>query len=307
MWRKINPLIFGVALSIVVFSCESEPEDYKELLISFSNGITLDQDDLVFYDSTECIFLLKDTINFKYRSGTDPPGIEYVNFSISLDRDTIYRGIIYRAESNMQPPDPIYIACYEQWDSFNRNILDVKYWTIPAHGEFDPRNDDRLISYYKKMGILRNGITVTLDSVKISPENDSNLITTITIINHDNINYYLPDPFIMGSMHYNFFLGGLQVFTMGTVVSAKVDYSVVGGPESYRHKIENMSMIKGYSKVTQTYTSMYPTFFEKNSYGAYYRYGVLRGFTTVDIPLQQDKGWIWVGDKNWYIDNLLIE
>ena len=191
--------------------------------------------------------------------------------------------------------------------AFNSNVFD-----IIVRNQYDPyfidsRNDDRLISFLESHDLLRHGITVTLDSVRISPDNDSMLVTSISITNHDDVNYYLPDPFIMGSKRYDWFIGGLNISVGGTMVGVKVDYSVVGGPDSYRHKMENMSILERNSTITQTYTSIYPVPFEKGQYHGRFRYGVLRSFTIVDIPLEQDNGWVWVGDKFFYIDRLMIE
>lgn len=308
MKKTYKHLIFGLVLSLVLLSCEKEQEGYNELLISLSNGITLNQDDIVFYDSAECIFLLKDSLSFTYKSGTDPPGMQYVSFSILLDSDTIYKGIVYPGENSLPSPDPTYIASYNpRVGIFNSNVFDIIVRNHYYPSFIDSRNDGRLISFFESHNLLRHGITVTLDSVRISPDNDSTLVTSISITNHDDVNYYLPDPFIMGSVRYDWFIGGLNISVGGTVVGVKVDYSVVGGYDSYRHKMENMSILEGNSTITQTYTSMYPVPFKKGLYHGRFRYGVLRSFTIVDIPLEQENGWVWVGDKFFYIDSLMIE
>ena len=298
-------LIIGLVLSLALFSCEKEPEGYNELLITLSNGIVLNQDDIVFYDSADCIFLLKDSISFEYRSGTDPPGIEYVDFSISLDKDTIYRGVVFMGESSLGPSNPTYIACYEPRGYFNSNILDVKYKNN-FHGlaYTDARNDDRLISFLKKNDILRNGITVTLESVRLSTENDSSLITTITITNHDIVNYYLPDPNKMGSIKFNFFTGGLEIWQNGYHHPSvkQQNYNTW-----YDLKLEHLSILKANSKVTYTYNTWYSEPLVKGHCEGRFRFVVLRGFTYVEIPLEQADGWVWVGDQMRWIDNLLIE
>ncbi len=297
-------LIIGLVLCLALFSCEKEPESYNELLITLSNGIKLNQDDIVFYDSADCIFLLKDTISFKYYSNTNT-GPEYVNYSISLDRDTIYKGIVFMAESNLLPSSPTYIASYEDNGSFNRNIIDVKYRNpMPNPGDFDPRNDHRIISFLKKNGILRNGITVTLDSVRLSPENDSSLITTITIVNHDNINYYLPDPKKMGSRQFNFSLGGLSLIGNGTSYHP---YNRYAERNWYYHEMDDLSILEANSEVTFTYTTLYFEPFEKGMYKGNYRFGALREFTHFELPLEQNDGWVWAGDKFFRFNNLLVE
>jgi hypothetical protein len=292
-------LIFGFALSLVLLSCEKE--SYNELLISFSNGIVLDRDDIVFYDSADCVFLLKDTISFDYITG--PLGMQRVNFSVSLDKDTIYTGFVYPGDGNMSSPGT-YLACYEPYHVFNSNILDVEYSIIPTPGDFDPRNDERIVSFCKKNGLLRHGITVTLDSVRLSAENDSCLITTITIMNHDNINYYLPDPEKMGSVHFSFFLGGLFLSVGGAYYHPSIDYNI---RNLYKHQMRHLSILDANSKITHTYTAHYPVPFEKGLYRGRFRFGVFRSLTTVDIPLEQDDGWVWVGDKIISFRNLLIE
>ena len=180
-------LIFGLTLSLFFISCENESESDTGFLMKFSNGIIVNQDDVVFYDSSECIFLIKDTLSFKYSMG-DPPEVEYVDFSISIDNNLIYQGVVYPEGVCMVSPNPTYIASYT-YDDFNSNILHVKYQEYFRDSLYsDIRNDNRIISFFDRNNKLRKGITITLDGICLSSYNDSSIICTITIKNHDNLN-----------------------------------------------------------------------------------------------------------------------
>lgn len=300
---RFKLLIIGMVLCSVLLSCEKEPESYNELLISFSNGITLDQDDIVFYDSAECIFLIKDTLNFQYYSVTDI-GPDHVDFSVSLDGDTIYKGIIFLSESSLTPSTPIYIAQHIDGKYFDSNILDLKYYNPYDPTYIDERNNTRIISFLEGKSKLRNGIKVTLDSVRLSSENDSCLITTISYYNHDDINYYLPDPNKMGSIRFSFFTGGLTLLQNRTYSKPIVDYSLYN---LYDHRIENLSILEAKSQVTYTFKTWYNEPLEIGHCEGKFRFVVLRRFTHMELPLEQEDGWVWVGDKFFRFKNLLVE
>lgn len=299
-------MILGLTLYLTLISCEKS-ESVTGFFIKFSNDIVINQDDIVFYDSSECIFLLKDTISFSYSTG-NPPDVEFVDFSISIDNNVIYSGIVYPEGVSMVSPNPTYIASYT-YDDFNSNILHVKFVNYFRESLYDDtRNDNRIISFFENNNNLRKGIAISLDSISIASDNDSTITTTISIENRDNLNYYLPDPIKVGSEHFNYLVGGLILIDTETSIgySPYVDYS------SYDYnwnklKMEDLSILEANSKITYTYNSLYSQAFEMGLYDCNFRFGVLRDFNTITIPLEQDNGWVWIGDKTIRINNLLIE
>jgi hypothetical protein len=110
----------------------------------------------------------------------------------------------------------------------------------------------------------------------------------------------------IGSDHFNYLIGGLYLTDRETYIGygPHHDYS---NYDWNKLKMEDLSILKNKSEVTYTYESLYSTIIKKGLYDCNFRVGVLRDFTTITIPLEQENGWVWIGDKTIRIDNLLIE
>lgn len=299
-------IILVLTLCLPLISCEKS-DSITGFYIKFSNDIVINKDNIVFYDSSECVFLLKDTISFSYPTG-NPPDVKFVDFSIYIDNNVIYSGIVYPEGVCMVSPNPTYIASYT-YDDFKSNILHIKFVNYFRETLYeDTRNDNRIISFFESNSKLRKGITISLDSISITSDNDSTIKTTISIENHDNLNYYLPDPFKMGSEHFNYLVGGLTLIDQESSIGFSPYFDYLSYEDNWNKlKMENLSILEANSKITFTYNSLYSQAFEMGLYDCNFRFGVLRDFNIITIPLEQENGWVWIGDKTIRIKNLLIE
>jgi hypothetical protein len=307
MKKILRYFIVACALSPCLISCRTDSESSTGFQIRFSNNIIINQNDIIFYDSSECLFLLRDTIKFKYSVG-NPSNLEFVKFSITIDNNLIYQGIVFPEGVSLGSPNRTYIASYTDND-FKSNLLHVIYQNFWRDSlSSDPRNDDRLISFFEERNKLRKGITIALKSIRLSTIKTSSIINTITMTNNDNIDYYLPDPNKIGSDHFNYLTGGLDLTDKITYFNYAPYHDYPNSTYNWNKlKIEDLSILKSKNEVTFTYESLYPNNISKGYYDCKFQFGVLRDFTIITVPLKQEDGWIWVGNKIIRIDNILIE
>ncbi len=285
-------LTYGLVLTLLLLSCKKEDEHVlnDEFKIEFNDGKTITETDILFYDqSTHLIYLKSDLIL--------NPNI--TDFNVSVGEDNIYNGIIYSCNLSSMPTSPYSIVdCF----LYGNNILEIGYYG----GSMDLRNDPRIIEAFENRHILRNGISCQIDKVEINSFEDySQVICTITIKNHDNINYYILDPEKMGDLDFNYFTGGITLQNMETKLAHPLRWSVQSDTWS-DITIEDLSILEKGSDMTFTFQSSDYYKMETGNYSARFRFCGVKQYTP-DFNLNQQNGRIWVGQILSNIENIKVD
>ncbi len=284
-------LILGLLPVLFLSSCvnDNTSGEQGEFRIEFNDGKLITGGDILFYDrSTHLVYLKRDlelTSNAK-------------DFKVSVAGDSIYHGVVYSCNLSSMPPSLYFIDdCFH----YGNDILEVGY-----QGESnDLRNDPRITDAFKNRNLLRNGISCKIDKVEIvSFENYSRVICTITIQNNDNINYYILDPGKIGDLDFNYFTGGLTLRNMDTKLSYPLRWSVQSGTWS-NITTDDLSLLKGGSKVTYTFQSTDYHKMVPGKYSARFRFCGTE-HCTPEIKLNQKNGRVWVGQLLSGIDNIMV-
>ena len=292
MRNLIMIITLGLLSVLFLSSCENENalNLNDEFKIEFNNGKIITGKDILFYDRATHLIYLKSDLELNQN---------ITDFNVLIAKDTIYHGIIYSCNLSSMPPSPYFIVdCFQ----YGYDILEVGYY-----GESnDLRNDPRIIDAFEKSNILRNGISCKIDKVEIqSFENHSQVICTITIQNNDNFNYYILDPEKMSDLDFNYFTGGLTLQNMDAMLTYPLRWSVQSGTWS-NINLDDLSLLKKGSKVTNTFQSSDYYKMEPGKYSARFRFCGPE-HCTPNINLNQKNGRVWVGQMLSDINNIMIE
>ncbi len=285
-------LSLGLLPFLFLSSCQNDNalEAHGEFRIGFSDGKSITTKDILFYDrSTHLVYLKRDL--------ELAPGA--TSFSVSVAGDTIYHGVVYPCVLSSMPPSPYFIVdCFQ----YGNDILEMGY-----QGESnDLRNAPVIIDALRSRNLLRNGISCKIEQVEIkSFENYSRVICTLTIQNNDDVNYYILDPGKMGDLDFNYFTGGLTLQNMDTKLSFPLRWSVQSGTWSTINP-DDLSLLKGGSKVTYTFQSSDYHKMAPGKYSARFRFCGTQ-HCTADLNLNQKNGRIWVGQLLSDIDNITVQ
>ena len=304
MKNIIHIFCLGFIIGLILTSCETE--DKSGFSVEFSDGTVINEKDIAFYDSSTCILFLKDSLYLNF--GIEGSAyVDYTEFSVLVDNDIIYKGIIYPDIFCAASPVPIYISSLT-YPTFKSDIILINYFFYYKDSLPDPRNDERIITALEKNGLLYNGISCEIKSLALSSNNDLAVICTVNIKKHDQVNYYIPDPAKMGAEYFSYFTGGLNLLNKET---NEYYYPSSDNVTSEWNDLtmDDLSILESKSEVTYTYESLYSTSLKKGLYDCNYIFTVLRVFwaNTISIPLNQQNGRIWVGNIYLEIDNILIE
>lgn len=300
MKNTISIFNLGLIISFILISCELKND--SGFSIKFSDGSAINEKDIVFYDSSTCNLFLNDELHLNYVLG-EPPNVDYIEFSVYVDKDIIYQGIVYPALVAAPSPEPSFIASYS-YPTFESDIVPIRHISIYPNS-VDNRNHTRIISFLDNNDLLHHGISCSIDSINISFKNDSSVSCTFTIKNNDNINYYIPDPAKMGAERFNFCLGGLYLKSKEINEDIFQDYINYPGWEILT--MDDFSILESKSQVTFNYVSSYNLKINKGIYECNFYYHVLGGCVTISVALNQEDGRVWAGDLYLSIDNILIE
>ena len=301
MNKVINSVTIGVIMSGIMFSCNQE--DDSGFSIKFSDGTAINESDITFYDSSTCVLFLDEILSFQFVSG-ESPNIIFSEFSVLVNGEDIYNGIIYPELYAALPPVPFYISSITS-PNFESTIVRIMYSGFHTQTP-DARNDPRIINALENSSLLRNGLTCSLDSVYISALNDSLVIYSFTIRNHDQEDYYIPDPEKMGNDHFNYYTGGLYMWSKE--------------PEEYYHpRIENttsdwnilsmgdLSILDGNGQVSYTVEASYYSSVGEGVYMCSIRYGNLMHLYSFNLALDQEDGRVWVGESFHKSEIMLVK
>lgn len=280
-------------------SCESEDHtiDKSGFYIEISDGTVISEEDILYYDSTSYTFFLKDPIYLSYKE-SDSGNLLENWFSVFVNGDTIYRGLIYPYEyiTSAGPPLP-YVIDRDIYE-LDRSVLEIKHVGFSS----DRRNDSRIISALNKIGLLHSGIKFEINSVEVfGLYYGDSVACEITIHNPDPINYYILDPQKMGEAYYNFYNGGIEfvIYPTGSVFGFNgIYYSEYG-----RLDVDDFSLIEAGGSRTFTFGSKgYFITFD----GIYICNFNLR-YRSSSLDLNQPNGRIWIGEVSSSIDNIVVK
>jgi hypothetical protein len=149
-------------ICLILSSCESENNniiDDPEFSIKFSDGTITNEKDIVFYDSSTCNLFLEDKLQFDYVLG-EIPNVDFIEFTVYVDKDAIYQGIVYPAFVAAPSPKPFFIASYS-YPNFNSDIISLRYIDFYTNS-VDKRNNPQIINSLEKTNLLNHGITYFL-------------------------------------------------------------------------------------------------------------------------------------------------
>ena len=286
-------MVIGLLIIMISKSCDSNPDvklNDSELSIEFSDGTVLTENEIEFYDSSTHTFFLKSNL-VSENALTD--------FKIRVDTDSILGGVFHSCVLSSMPPTPYYIS-----DCFFSG-LDVLTIGFYGSGE-NVLNDTRILNSLMGSNQFRNGLSCRVDSVRvIESGGQTDVISTITIKNNDNIAYYIPDVNKMGDQYYTDYSGGLSFTNTNTGLSSFIKNS---NSDRQRDdiKINDLSILEANSEVTYTFTSRNYHEIPAGEYRVRVRFmGIV--YTASDFELNQDNGRIWVGEIISYKDGIVIE
>lgn len=286
-------LLIGLFIFMILNSCElnSDAElNDSALTIEFSDGTVFTEKDIEFYDSSTHTYFLKTDLSYE---------TQLTHFKITVNNDSILGGVFHSCELSSPPPTPYFISdCFFS----GRNVVKIGYY---GSGE-NSLDDTRIINSLKENNLFRQGLSFQIDSIEvIESENQTDVISTITITNLDNISYYIPDLNKMGERYYTDYTGGLSFSNVNTGLS-----SLIKDSNSNRQrddiKIEDLALLEANSAVTYTYKSRNYHAIPKGEYKVKARFmGIV--YTATEFELNQDNGRIWVGEIYDYKDGITLE
>ena len=301
MKSVISFFIIGLLINLFFNSCDSDEDTISinsGFSIEFSDGTIIYEKDIFFYDSSTCILFLKDDIYFSYREN-ESGHILTNEFTVFVDDDTIYQGIMYPYDYAMAagPSMPFYI--YRDINNFDNSILQIQF--LGYSNDF--RNDPRIIMALEKSNLLNHGISFTIDSVNVIPNDNFSykVSCVITIKNHDLINYYVLDPKKMGESYFSYYNGGLIFYNKET------DYSYY--LEGIYHSewgsitIDDFSILKGGSEITYAFSSTD----YRQIYSGLYKCSFSLKYKGSNFNLDRGDSRIWIGEVYSSVDNIVVE
>jgi hypothetical protein len=228
MLRKIPFIVFSLFIFLFV-SCEKQTPETFQIVVGDKVWIT--ENDIEFYDfSSQLIYLKKDDLF------TSNP-VEFFRvfkgpFEVQLDEQIIYEGNFHASYSSTRP-----FGAYISIPQFySRDIIHLDYIDTNTTNQFDPRNDEHIISTMKKLGLYRGGISCAIDEITINNNNPnfntSEIQFTFTIENRDQTALYILDPDLIGNPLFHYYTNGLLLLNK----DRKRYYSYTGehtSPESW--------------------------------------------------------------------------
>ena len=141
-------------------SCEKESSGVFHMKISDGTGIT--EDDIMFYDSSTCILFLEEKIYLSYQE-PDSGRLFRNEFSVFVDDKEIYSGLIFPEEIITCAGPPRTYIIQRDKDVLDRSVMEIAF----AGESPDLRNDPRIIDALESDGLLRSGISFTIDQVEV--------------------------------------------------------------------------------------------------------------------------------------------
>lgn len=300
--KSLHKILIPLFCFLLLFNCEGEND--SGFSIEISDGTMINEENISFYDSSTCILFLNKKLKINYVIG-EPPNVEFSKFSVFVNNDIIYQGIIYPALVAAISPVPFYISSIT-YPTFESDIISLNYIDHYTNS-LDVRNDQRIINSFERSNLLRHGISCTIDSVYVHSYINSSVTCTFTIRNNDNVNYYIPDPSKMGAANFNNYTGGgLWLINKET---NEYHWPQTDNITSDWDNLtmDDLSILEGKSEITFTYTSLFYPKIDRGLYKGNLRFSSMYQIRPVTLPLDQFFGRVWVGYIFSKIDNLIFD
>jgi hypothetical protein len=295
--NTIKNILSYIVLVLFIISflscCEKEGSEINndpDFSIIFSDEITIFEKDILFYDSSTHILFLKKELNLEeFEDG----------FTVMVDNDTIYQGIIYPSALSAPSPQPLFVSDHSL---YGNDIIHIGC----SIDSFDFRNDQRIINALEISDLLHHGLKCSIDSINVQSFDDySKVICTIKIKNNDNINYYILDPQKMGELDFNYYTGGLIFKNNETKISSFLRWSI-SNPEWSILTMDDFSILKSNKEVSYTFKSSDYYRMDKGIYEARFSFCGTK-HNSSEFSLDQKDGRIWVGCVPSVLDNIIVE
>jgi len=281
---KKNYYAIFMMLAFFCFSCkEKDPIEMPKapvLAIEIGDSIKLLKDDIAFFDSSSNILFLKEELKFKVGEWTAPQS--FTTFRIFADADTLMQGIFYPDELySRRAYTPNYISS-KTYPTFQSQILPIKG---PS-----PTYNTRLMDILKANGLLRSGITCTVDSIKTL---QARMVSCkITYQNFDDIAYYVPDPGKMDGAFNSWGQFGLMNKQTQNVIYSSSDFWI---SSDWNWKLDHLTLLPAMGEVSFEYTAPLTEDITPGDYLCSLQLANNRHFLPFPIPLYQGSARVWVG------------
>lgn len=278
--KTVYTLISCFSALVLMYSCEKDHQSTgdMEFKIEFSDGTSIPESNIAFYDSSTHFLFLKSeyTVN--------NPRME---FDVKVDSNVIYHGGVHACILSSPPRTPTFIT---DCSLYNSTIIEIGC-TSSAN---DLRNHPKIISALQENNLLRHGITCKIVNILVNHrENSSEVTTTIKLINHDNINYYIPDPRKMGDLNFNYYTGGTALIDMETQMYNGMRWSV-SSPSWDHITMDHLTILPKGGEMTVTFHSADYSKIASGQYIGKFRFSGVN-YRASEFKLSQKNGRIWVG------------
>lgn len=286
-------LVISIVLGLFLSACDiyqDEEQNVTDFNIEFSDSTIITLSDIEFYDSSTQIYFLNQNL----------PVHDYSSrFTLKLGNDTILGGAFYSCNLSSPPVTPYFISdCF----FYGKDKLQIGYY---GNGT-NLLRDSRLINTLKANNLLRHGLQVQIDSIRVINSNDeSSVICTFTIFNKDAVAYLIPDVTKMGDAYFTDYTGNLSFFALrsGTNAFIKTTNSTV---DRDAISLEDLGILEPETNKTFTYTSSHYYPIIPGEYNVRLHFmGIV--YTAGNFDLDQAQGRIWVGEVSTWKKITLLE
>lgn len=275
MKNALNIILLLVSLLI---SCEKQKND-PDLTFKIGDNLEYTCEDFELYDSSTHILYFK-TYHPEFDDQTTAEWAFYDG------KEKIFEGVFWPGFMCSFPTKPF----ISTMPSFYQNYtLRFQYLFTP---NTDLLNDSRLISTFKKCGLLHSGLSVLIDNITIS---DDQLIFSFTVTNKDKSDLLILDPDKMGPGLFHYFTNGLSIWEpdQGMVYSGIIEHGAPSPGNNW--EIDWLSKLKSGESKQFTITYTIENLINSGEYNAIFRFPGLSYHISKEELFQGDSR-IWLGD-----------
>ena len=243
--------------------------------INFSDGSSIQMNDIVLYDTSSCILLLKDRLHVSY--GPSPDASVYIKFNAMVNDKIIFSGSVWDYYSSNHPAPTSFFISSRPPGTIDSEIIP---FTVDDYYGLNPE----IIGVFADQKKLCAGVSCVLDSINISLSDAHYAIITITFSNLDSFNYYIVDPNKISSSYVEGFLN-LDITNQETEVQY---YELPDTWESTARNftMDNVSLLETDGNLSFTYSMRYTEEFIPGNYNCYMHYNTNDCVGHFKIPLQ---------------------
>jgi len=258
------------------------------LNIQISNDININHNEIELYDFSTHIIYLKHDFRIIWRD----------TFSIRANFEEIYKGVTHPSYLNFLDFGPI---IYVQPRLYCDDMICIDFcglYDTAGNLTPDPRNDPRIIDALIKNDQYHIGLKGIIDTIVVINRigDKSQVELSFTIVNDDNLNYYILDPYKMGIGLFHYFTNGL--FLIYNVDNRHFSYSYKGEHETPTPwNLQSKNWLSVLEKGKSITFSLLLDEFDNVPQGQYKASFMFPGFHYVHKEdREQEHGRIWLGE-----------